>query len=150
MRNEVTTNARLSDAELLDEIKRLTANERQATARLIAALGELDARRLYLGEGCSSLFTYCIQVLHLSGWVATPSAWDRPGVASDAKNHRDAGWIGMVLRSFLIRPPVVAAVVVSMTACGPSDPSPPWDTNPMVRDLTSELQRFEGLATDFD
>jgi hypothetical protein len=26
----------------------------------------LDARRLYLGEGCSSLFTYCTRVLHLS------------------------------------------------------------------------------------
>jgi len=47
--------ALLSDADLLNEVKRLTALERQATARLIAALGELDARRLYLGEGCSSL-----------------------------------------------------------------------------------------------
>jgi len=27
---------------------------------------ELDLRRLYLGEGCSSLFAYCMQVLHLS------------------------------------------------------------------------------------
>ena len=35
-------------------------------AVLIALLAELDARRLYLAEGCSSLFTYCTQVLHLS------------------------------------------------------------------------------------
>jgi hypothetical protein len=56
----------------------------------------------------------------------------------------------MVLRSFFIRPPVVAAVIVSLTACGPSDPSPPWDTDRMARDLTSDLRRFEGLATDFD
>jgi 5-methylcytosine-specific restriction endonuclease McrA len=27
-------------------------------------LAEVDARQLYLGEGCSSLFTYCTQVLH--------------------------------------------------------------------------------------
>ena len=60
----------LSDVELLAEVKRLTAIERQATARLIAALGELDARRLYLSEGCSSLFTYCTQVLHLSEHAA--------------------------------------------------------------------------------
>jgi hypothetical protein len=33
---------------------------------LIALIGELDTRRLYLGEGYSSLFTYCTQVLHLS------------------------------------------------------------------------------------
>ena len=31
---------------------------------------ELDSRRLYLGEGCSSLFTYCTQVLHLSEHAA--------------------------------------------------------------------------------
>lgn len=70
MTNELTTDARLSDLELLEEVKRLTADERQATARLIAALGEFDARRLYLGEGRSSLFTYCTEVLHLSEHAA--------------------------------------------------------------------------------
>ena len=70
MINELTTNARLSDTELLNEIRRLTGREREATARLIAALAEFDARRLYLGEGCSSLFTYCTQVLHLSEHAA--------------------------------------------------------------------------------
>ena len=38
--------------------------------RLIALLAELDARRLYLGAGCSSLFTYCTQVLRLSEHAA--------------------------------------------------------------------------------
>jgi 5-methylcytosine-specific restriction endonuclease McrA len=67
---EIPNEALLSDADLLNEVKRLTALERQAAARLIAALGELDARRLYLGEGYSSLFTYCTQVLHLSEHAA--------------------------------------------------------------------------------
>ena len=40
------------------------------SARLIALLAQLDERRLYLGEGCSSLFTYCTQVLHLSEHAA--------------------------------------------------------------------------------
>jgi hypothetical protein len=44
--------------------------ERQATARLIAELAELDARRLYLGQGCSSMFTYYTQVLHLAEHAA--------------------------------------------------------------------------------
>lgn len=70
MKKEIDHNALLSDAELLNEVKRLTADQRQATARLICALGELDARRLYLGEGYSSLFTYCTQVLHLSEHAA--------------------------------------------------------------------------------
>lgn len=59
-----------SDHELLAEVTRLTASEREATARLVASLAEVDARRLYLGEGCSSLFTYCTQVLHLSEHAA--------------------------------------------------------------------------------
>jgi hypothetical protein len=60
----------LSNQELLAEVKRLTGCERQATVQLIASLMEIDARRLYLGEGCSSLFTYCTQVLHLSEHAA--------------------------------------------------------------------------------
>jgi hypothetical protein len=51
-------------------VKRLAGCERQATARLIAALAELDTRRLYLGQGCSSMFTYCTQVLHLAEHAA--------------------------------------------------------------------------------
>ena len=62
--------ADLSDRDLLAEVKRLAERECQATADLIASLAELDARRLYLGEGCSSLFTYCTQVLHLSEHAA--------------------------------------------------------------------------------
>jgi hypothetical protein len=62
--------AALSDADLLLHVTRLAANERDATARLIASLAELDARRLYLAQGYSSLFTYCTQVLHLSEHAA--------------------------------------------------------------------------------
>jgi hypothetical protein len=61
---------RLSDGELVAEVKRLARCERHATAHLIAALAELDARRLYLGQGCSSMFTYCTQVLHLAEHAA--------------------------------------------------------------------------------
>jgi 5-methylcytosine-specific restriction endonuclease McrA len=60
----------LPDGELLAEVTRLSVRERSATAQLVAALAELDARRLYLGQGCSSLFTYCTQVLHLSEHAA--------------------------------------------------------------------------------
>lgn len=60
----------LSDQDLLTEIKRRATHERDATASLIASLMELDARRLYRGEGCASLFTYCTQVLHLSEHAA--------------------------------------------------------------------------------
>jgi 5-methylcytosine-specific restriction endonuclease McrA len=60
----------LTDRDLISEVKRLAAMERSATVALIASLAEMDARRLYLGEGCSSLFTYCTRVLHLSEHAA--------------------------------------------------------------------------------
>ena len=60
----------LSDAALLAQVTALAERERQATAELIASLAELDARRLYLGAGYSSLFTYCTHVLHLSEHAA--------------------------------------------------------------------------------
>jgi hypothetical protein len=62
--------ARLSDDELLATVKRLALTERRATAALIRWLMELDVRRLYLGEGYSSLFTYCTQALHLAEGAA--------------------------------------------------------------------------------
>jgi hypothetical protein len=69
----MTTNdflSRLSDAELLSEVKRLATIEREATADLIRSLAEVEARRLHLASGCSSMFGYCTQVLHLSEHAA--------------------------------------------------------------------------------
>lgn len=56
----------LTDDQLTARVQTLAGDERRATAALIASLVEFDARRLFLREGCSSLFTYCTQVLHLS------------------------------------------------------------------------------------
>ncbi len=60
----------LSNEALIAEIATAAGRERQATARLVALLAELDARRLYLEAGCASLFTYCTDVLHLSEHAA--------------------------------------------------------------------------------
>lgn len=62
--------APLSNNELLARVERLAQGEREATASLIVHLAVLDERRLYLGEGCSSLFTYCTHVLHFSEHAA--------------------------------------------------------------------------------
>ena len=56
----------LTDDQLLARVETLAAHERVSTATLIAALAELDVRRLYLREGYSSLFAYCTKALHLS------------------------------------------------------------------------------------
>lgn len=56
----------LPDQQLLEETQRLATRERESTALLVAALAELDARRLYLAQGYSSLFAYCTRRLHFS------------------------------------------------------------------------------------
>jgi hypothetical protein len=63
---ETLTASRLSDAELLAAVARLARSEREATTSLVSHIAELDARRLYLGEGFSSMFAYCTGALHLS------------------------------------------------------------------------------------
>lgn len=75
------TAARLSDDALISRVKQLAAREREATTTLVAYLAEFDERRLYLGEGCSSLFTYCTQVLLLS----EPAAYRRIVAARAAR-----------------------------------------------------------------
>lgn len=52
---------------LLERVRDAVGRERAATAHLVALISELDAPRLYLGEGYSSLFSYCTQALHYSG-----------------------------------------------------------------------------------
>ena len=75
--------AKLEDRALLDAAKRLAADERHATATLLRALMEIDTRRLYLGEGCASMFVYCTQVLHLS----EGGAYNRIEAARAARTH---------------------------------------------------------------
>lgn len=58
--------AHISDDALLIEMQRLVASEREATARLVACLAELDRRRLYLALGFTSLFKYRTDTLRLS------------------------------------------------------------------------------------
>ena len=71
----------LSDRELLDETARAADSERRTTAELLALLAEVDSRRLYLGQGYSSLFTYCTQALHFS----EPAAYSRITVTRAAR-----------------------------------------------------------------
>ena len=60
----------MADRDLLDATLRVAGDGRRITAELLALLAELDVRRLYLREGCSSLFAYCTDVLRLSELAA--------------------------------------------------------------------------------
>jgi hypothetical protein len=71
----------LTDAELLSGAQRFARVERDNSAHLVAHLAEIDARRLYLGIGYSSLFEYCCKVLHFS----EDAAYNRIETARAAK-----------------------------------------------------------------
>jgi len=62
--------AELSDTVLLARVERLVHSERQATAALVAHLAEVANRKLYVAQGYASLFSYCVQALHLSEHAA--------------------------------------------------------------------------------
>jgi hypothetical protein len=54
------------EAELLERLSTLVDRHRRCEAELVAHLAEVDARELYLGKACSSMFSYATEVLHLS------------------------------------------------------------------------------------
>jgi hypothetical protein len=60
----------LSDEQLIEATKRVAGQERRSTAELLALLVEVERRRLHLALGHSSLFVYCVCVLHLSEQAA--------------------------------------------------------------------------------
>jgi len=61
---------RLSSEQLLTRLFELVQCSRKLEADLLEHLAEVDARRLYLREGCSSMFAYCVQVLRFAEAVA--------------------------------------------------------------------------------
>ena len=60
----------LPGSELLENVRAAAGHERNATARLVALIAEVDSRRLYLGEGFSSMFAFCTRSLHMSEQTA--------------------------------------------------------------------------------
>lgn len=61
---------KLTDDALIARLKLLVAKNNQLTAVLLAHLGEVDARKLFAGHGCSSMHSYCTEVLHFSEGAA--------------------------------------------------------------------------------
>jgi hypothetical protein len=56
----------LSDEALVAQLAGITRSHRALTAELVAHLGEMDARKLYLSHATSSLFGYCVERLGFS------------------------------------------------------------------------------------
>jgi hypothetical protein len=73
----------LTDTELLSQLNALLQQSRRVEAELIAHMGEVDARRLYLREAASSMFVYATRILHLS----EAEAYLRITVARASREH---------------------------------------------------------------
>jgi hypothetical protein len=73
----------LTDTELLGRLNDLVRQSRRVEAELIAHMGEVDTRRLYLREAAASMFVYATRVLHLS----EAEAYLRITVARAAREH---------------------------------------------------------------
>jgi len=73
----------LADHALLQSFEQLLTQDRGRNAELIAHIGEIDARRLYLPAGCSSMFDYCVRVWHMS----EESAYKRIRAARAARSY---------------------------------------------------------------
>ena len=58
--------SRISDAELIELMSTLVLTERGSQADVIEHLVEIDRRRLYADQACSSLSSYCIERLGYS------------------------------------------------------------------------------------
>jgi hypothetical protein len=56
----------MGNEALLSEVERLVNADRTVGAALLVHLGEVDARKLYLARGYSSMFTYCRAALGMS------------------------------------------------------------------------------------
>jgi hypothetical protein len=73
----------LPDRELLDCTHALVRRGLAVEAELLSHLGEVDARRLYLEQACSSMFVYCVRVLHFS----EAAAYKRIRAARATRRH---------------------------------------------------------------
>ncbi|HEY7922637.1 MAG TPA: HNH endonuclease signature motif containing protein [Vicinamibacteria bacterium] len=75
--------AALTDDELLRRLFDLLRQSRRVESDLVAHIGEVDQRRLYVREACTSMFAYCTDILHLS----EAEAYLRISVARAAREH---------------------------------------------------------------
>ena len=56
----------MSDRDVVERLRELLREERRLTAAVLAHLGEVEARKLYLPAACSSMHVYCTRLLGMS------------------------------------------------------------------------------------
>ena len=64
--NDSNTLRGLDKGRLLEDFSRLVDEDRKNTAALVAYIAEIDRRKLYLEQACSSMFTFCTERFGMS------------------------------------------------------------------------------------
>ena len=73
----------ISDDDLLRRLSGLVQESRRVESELVAHIAEVGERRLYAREACSSMFSYCTELLHMS----EAEAYLRIRVARSSRRH---------------------------------------------------------------
>lgn len=66
MRDLLQSVGSVSDEQLIKRVQTLCARRRSVEAELLAVIGEIDERKLYLDLAFPSMHAYCMEFLHLS------------------------------------------------------------------------------------
>jgi 5-methylcytosine-specific restriction endonuclease McrA len=65
----------LSEQELLDHFAGLVTRDRRTTAELLVAIAEIDERKVWAAQACSSMFTFCMERFHMSEQMTAKRLW---------------------------------------------------------------------------
>ena len=67
--------ANLSERQLLTRFGDLVRKEQRHTAQLLAAIAEIDERKLWAKHACPSMFAFCVERFHMSESMTAKRIW---------------------------------------------------------------------------
>jgi hypothetical protein len=67
--------ANLSERQLLHRFSDLVRRDQRHTAQLLAAIAEIDERKLWAKHACTSMFAFCVERFHMSESVTAKRLW---------------------------------------------------------------------------
>jgi hypothetical protein len=67
--------ANLSERQLLTRLGDLVRQDQRHTAQLLAAIAEIDERKLWAKHACPSMFAFCVERFHMSESMTAKRIW---------------------------------------------------------------------------
>jgi len=73
--NSTDSLANISERQLLHRFSDLVRQDRRCTVQLLAAIAEIDERKLWSKHACPSMFAFCVERFHMSESMAGKRIW---------------------------------------------------------------------------